>query len=88
MLGAGGPPGPNLDPRHTVAGDFARLVLDDAHAFTVRGASASSRIDAYGLDDGEHLWSTAVRGMVIRMLAGQRAEDFTAKFPNIVIQNT
>jgi hypothetical protein len=69
MLGAGGPPGPNLEPRHTVAGDFARLVLDDAHAFTVRGASASSRIDAYGLDDGEHLWSTAVRGMVIRMLA-------------------
>jgi outer membrane protein assembly factor BamB len=68
-LGASGPPGPDLAPEHLIAGVFDRLVLDPVRAFTVRGASASSRIDAYALGDGTHLWSTAVRGQVLRMFA-------------------
>jgi outer membrane protein assembly factor BamB len=67
-LGASSPPGPDLAPAHIVDGVFDRLVLDSAHAFTVRSQSASSRIDAYALGSGVHLWSTAVRGAVIRML--------------------
>jgi hypothetical protein len=67
-LGAAGPPGPDLAPEHIVDGVFDRLVLDPVRAFTVRGHSASSRIDAYALGNGLHLWSTAVRGTVIRML--------------------
>ncbi len=62
------PPGPDLAPEHLIAGVFDRLVLDPVHAFTVRSASAASRIDAYALGDGTHLWSTAVRGQVVRML--------------------
>jgi putative pyrroloquinoline-quinone binding quinoprotein len=68
-LGAAGPPGPDLAPEHLIGGVFERLVLDPVRAFTVRNASASSRIDAYALGDGTHLWSTAVRGTVLRMLA-------------------
>jgi hypothetical protein len=67
-LGGAGPPGPDLAPEHIVEGVFDRLILDSTHAFTVRGKSASSRIDAYGLGNGVHLWSTAVRGTVIRVL--------------------
>lgn len=66
-LAAAGPPGPDLAPEHLIGGVFERLVLDPVHAFTVRSASASSRIDAYALGDGTHLWSTAVRGQILRM---------------------